>query len=191
MVAGEARPTRGGRRGTQNNAPHVQRRLAMEKDSDIITVRKEQDVSVGEAALTMAIGIIVERVSRLPAEDRQDLYDLVKGLAEASQPEEVEAIRVAMREILEQVPSGSRGISQNDEEPRHENLQKWVDFISKKVEEKRKAKGLTQMELAEKSGLPQSHISRIERARLSPSRATLEKLAAAMDMPISDLDPSA
>jgi DNA-binding XRE family transcriptional regulator len=159
--------------------------------SELITVRKEQDVSIGEAALTMAIGIIVERVSRLPVDDRQDLYDLVKGLAEAKDPEEVEAIRVAMREILEQSRSGVHGMNLDQPASRTEKLQKWIAYVANKVQEKRKAAGLTQIELADKSGLPQSHISRIESAKLSPSRTTLEKIAKALNWSISELDPSA
>jgi hypothetical protein len=43
----------------------------------------------------------------------------------------------------------------------------------------------------EKSGLPQSHISRLERARHRPSRATVEKIARALGRLVSDFDPSA
>ena len=50
---------------------------------------------------------------------------------------------------------------------------------------------VTQEQLAAKAGLPQSHISRLEGAKHSPSRATLEKIAAALEVPLSCLDPSA
>jgi DNA-binding XRE family transcriptional regulator len=158
---------------------------------EIIKVRKEQDVSVGEAALTMAIGIIVERVSRLSAEDQQDLYELVKSLGGERDPEAMEAIRVAMREILDQEPSGVQGMSLTQSPQRTEKLQKWVDWVADKVRALRKAAGMTQEELAEKTGLPQSHISRIESARLSASRITLEKIANALGRSISEFDPSA
>lgn len=157
--------------------------------TEIVAAEKEQDFSLNKAAVTMAIAIVVERVSRLPANDRQDLYDLVKGLAHAKDPEEVEAICVAMKEILEQAPSGVRAFEGAGR--RNDKLQRWVDHAARKVEELRKAAGLTQVELAEKSGLPQSHISRIESAKLSPSRATLEKIAKALNLAISDMDPSA
>ena len=162
-----------------------------EHTNQIVKVRKELDVSVGDAALTMAIGIVVERVSRLPPEDQQELYELVKGLGGVKDPEEIEAIRVAMREILDQEPSGLRALDQVRPEDRPEKLQKWVDFIGRKVEQLRKAAGLTQSELSEKSGLPQSHISRIESGKLSPSRATIEKIAASLGKLLSDFDPCA
>jgi ribosome-binding protein aMBF1 (putative translation factor) len=45
----------------------------------------------------------------------------------------------------------------------------------------RVALGLTQRQLAEKTGVPQADISRIERGAGNPTQATLEKLAGAMD----------
>lgn len=158
---------------------------------EMVTVRKEQDVTVGDAALTMAIGIIVERVSRLPADDQKELYELVKGLGGARDPDEVEAIRVAMREILDQEQSGVKALDLQKASPRPDKLQRWVNFVAAKVQEFRKKAELTQIDLAKKTGLPQSHISRIESAKLSPSRETLEKIADALGRSISDLDPSA
>lgn len=40
---------------------------------------------------------------------------------------------------------------------------------------------LTQAQVAERSGIRQSDISRIERGKLNPTQATLEKIAAALD----------
>ena len=49
---------------------------------------------------------------------------------------------------------------------------------------------LTQVELAEKSGIPQSHISRLESNKHSPSRATLKRIAKALKVDLSELDPT-
>jgi DNA-binding XRE family transcriptional regulator len=151
--------------------------------------RKETDV--GEAALTMAIGIVVERVSRLPTQDQQELYELVKGLGGTRDPEEIEAIRVAMLEILDQEQGGASNADPTLCKHRPEKLQKWVSYVAHKVEQLRKAAGLTQADLAVKCGLPQSHISRIESAKLSPSRATLDKIAKGLKIHINQIDPSA
>jgi DNA-binding XRE family transcriptional regulator len=157
----------------------------------VITPGHEHETPIGEAALTMAIGIIVERVGRLPLEDRRDLYELVKGLAQANDREELESIMTAMREILEQPAGGVKKMEFKHVGRRTEKLQRWVRHAAYRVEELRKEAGLTQSELAEKSGLPQSHISRIESAKLSPSRATLDKIAKALGIRISEIDPSA
>ncbi|MCC6423844.1 MAG: helix-turn-helix transcriptional regulator [Phycisphaerales bacterium] len=91
-------------------------------------------------------------------------------------------------EILDQEPCG---ITRMDLPNRPAKLQRWVEYVAQKVRQLRKQAKLTQVELAKKSGLPQSHISRIEAAKLSPSQATLEKIAKAMGRLLSDLDPSA
>lgn len=145
---------------------------------------------VGEAALVMAVGIVVERIGRLPEDDRRDLYELVKELTSASTPEDFEAVRTAMVEILDQEPVKAQRLEMAGEE-RPPKLQRWVDFISAKIREVRTATGLTQNQLAERSGLPQSHISRLEAGQHSPSHATLRKLAQALGVPVNELDPSA
>ena len=50
------------------------------------------------------------------------------------------------------------------------------------MSEARKNKGITQTQLAEKTGIDQSDISRIENGEANPSLNTLKRLAAGMDM---------
>lgn len=94
-----------------------------------------------------------------------------------------------MREILEQSPMSVAPMQLPEETG--EELQSWIDFVSGRIRDARKNAGLTQTQLAEKSGLPQSHISRLESGRHSPSSLTLEKIARALDIPMSTFDPSA
>lgn len=149
--------------------------------------RIEQEVSVGQAALTMAIGIVIERARQLDAQDRQELCDLIGSLTSDSSEEETEAVRVAVHEILEQATSGVSTMTWSAGE-RPERLQKWIDHVAARVGQLRNAAGLTQIQLAERSGLPHSHISRIESARLSPSRMALEKIAAALGCDLPEID---
>lgn len=153
--------------------------------------RRRSEPDVGEAALVMAVGIVVERVSRLSAADKTDLFELVKGLGAAQDAEEYESIRSAMLEILDQEQTGAQVMESDALARRPEKLQKWVDYISGKIRDLRKAAKLTQEELAGRSGLPQSHISRLEKGQHSPSRETLEKLAKGLGVPVGQLDPSA
>jgi DNA-binding XRE family transcriptional regulator len=53
--------------------------------------------------------------------------------------------------------------------------------IARQVLELREKHGLTQVELANASGVPQSQISRIERGAISPTATTLAKIADALD----------
>ena len=139
--------------------------------------------------LTMALGIVVERVGRLSEDDKADLFELVEGLMAAKSQEEVGAIFVAMKEILAQYP-GRVSPMPPPPDATPERLKKWMTYLGGRVKELRKAAGLTQEELAEKTGLPQSHISRIENAELSPTNMTLQKIAKALGRRLSDLDPS-
>lgn len=53
--------------------------------------------------------------------------------------------------------------------------------IAKLVTNAREAAGMSQRELAERSGIPQTNISRLENGRVNPTAATLDRLAYAMD----------
>jgi DNA-binding XRE family transcriptional regulator len=137
----------------------------------------------------MAIGIVVDRIRSLPSEDRQDLYELSKAVGQAETEEELESAARAMYEILEQP---SVRVEKMDVRPEvGEGLRKWIAYVSKRIVALRKEKGMTQTQLAKESGLPQSHISRLESGKHSPSFATIEKLAKALRVPVSKIDPSA
>lgn len=153
-------------------------------------VQEQEDI--GHRALTMALGILVERIQRLPKEDREDLYELMKELPRAETADEVNSIVTTMEEILDQKPIRLRRLELVDQDVRLGcGLQKWIAFVSEKIRALRKEADLTQEELAERSGLPQSHISRLENGQHSPSRATLEKIARALGVEVGVFDPSA
>jgi ribosome-binding protein aMBF1 (putative translation factor) len=144
------------------------------------------------AALTMALAILVERIARLPKADRDELFELTKEIPNTENCEERESIVASMLEILEQAPSRVKPMVDQASDLRPTpKLQKWIDFVSERIRALRKQAGLTQEELAAKSGLPQSHISRLESAKHSPSRITLEKIATALGVSVGELDPSA
>jgi DNA-binding XRE family transcriptional regulator len=143
-----------------------------------------------QEAVTMALAIVVERIRRLSAEDREELWVLMKELPTADVAEDRNAIVATMREILDQSPVRLRRMDQADEESPSDRLKGWIAYVSKKIKEYRTQAGLTQTELADKAGLPQSHISRLESGKHSPSRVTLEKIAAALGQPLKDFDPT-
>jgi DNA-binding XRE family transcriptional regulator len=159
--------------------------MGVVKSSDVLVQSKD---GVGHAAMTMAVGIIVERINRLSQDDRTDLYELVKGLAVTENSEDVESIRVAMMEILDQKAGQAQRMDMDDGEV-PPGLQKWMDYVGKRIRERRESAGLTQEELAARSGLPQSHISRLENSKHSPSRSTLEKIASALKISVAEFDP--
>ncbi len=139
--------------------------------------------------LALAIAVLVDRIRSLPREDRNDLFALVESLELAETEEEADAVARGMREIMRQQKGGMKPMKL-PERP-SEKLQSWMDFVGGRIRLIREQAGLTQQELAKKSGLRQSHISRLEKGRHSPSALTLEKIAAAFGIDAVELDPSA
>ena len=102
-------------------------------------------------------------------------------------------VQQTMREIL--FPGMVGGLLERDEIPSPSSAAKNAvtkrrEEIAERLKRLRAAASLTQEQLAKKSGLPQSHISRLEAAQHSPSFKTVTKLAEALDVSIDDLDPA-
>lgn len=62
-------------------------------------------------------------------------------------------------------------------------------MIGEKIRDQRKLKGLTQKELAEKSGISLSAIEKYERGRLNPSLGKVKEIAKALDIDYIVLAP--
>ena len=138
--------------------------------------------------IALAIAVLVDRVRSLSKEDKNDLFDLVEAMASAQADEDYEAAVRGMREILRQQDKGVQAVTPTDP---NKELRSWMDYVGGRIKCFRESAGLTQEQLAERSGLPQSHISRLERGHHSPSFVTLERIALALGIDVSELDPSA
>lgn len=149
-----------------------------------------RSMSPGEQAVTLAVTIVMDRIIRLSKEERDDLFELVKEFACVTTEEDRIGICDTMLEILDGRSVSVEPADLADSKAPPERLQRWVDWVSKKIREARQEAGLTQEQLAQKTGLPQSHISRIENAKHSPARATIEKIASALERPVSFFDPN-
>jgi len=67
------------------------------------------------------------------------------------------------------------------------------DIFSRKLRENRRKKGLTQEKLAEAVGISTHYLAMLETARNFPTSDTLERLCAALEIPVYELfitDPS-
>ena len=102
--------------------------------------------------------------------------------------EEQSSARKAVRVILYQKPGKVLGTLRPVTPSA--SLQNWIAFISKKIRDAREGAGLTQMQLAKKSGLLQGQISRLEQGQHSPTAKTLEKIAHATGRDVGFFDPS-
>lgn len=139
--------------------------------------------------IALALPVILDRINRLTKEDRDSLLELVRELPNIKSKEDMAETVATMREIIEQRPGAAVQMDISDDSSRPANLAKWLDYVSRKIRDTRAEVGMTQEQLSEKSGLPQSHISRIETGKLSPAHRTLERIAQALGKPVTIFDP--
>ena len=59
--------------------------------------------------------------------------------------------------------------------------------VARNLQRMRRERGLTQEELAHKSGIHQTYLSGVEGGKRNPSLLVLERIASALDADISDL----
>jgi len=149
----------------------------------IDTERVVQQARVEE----MVVAVLLDRIIQLPKEQRDDLAELMKLLSMSSSKDERAEILESMKELLQPSLIGELA---HGPMPRSgkKDLENRTQHLGQKIRELRAFKSMTQEQLAELSGLPQSHISRLEVGKHSPSHATLEKIAAALGVTVHDID---
>jgi DNA-binding XRE family transcriptional regulator len=136
-----------------------------------------------------AVATVIARMVQLDEQDQKDLWECVKDLGSLKTRQDVDDAMKTIIEILEPTDKSSLAMSSSaldDLHPRQTH-ESWLVWISEKLRTLRKQQNLTQGELAERAGLPQSHISRLERGVHSPSMKTLKKLANALQVDVGKL----
>lgn len=134
---------------------------------------------------------IEERLSKLPKEAMQDLHELCQALSVEEDEGEVREIAQTMREIIFPESITEEVIDEfvcEDEQAR-QKLDAYRRQVGNEIKKKREVVRMTQTELAEKAGIPQSHVSRLERGVHTPTHMTIEKVAAALGTTPDQLDP--
>jgi DNA-binding XRE family transcriptional regulator len=158
-----------------------------EKDKAMSTViHKESGVGSQFDFFLLACRVVASMMANLPEDDRADMAEVLQEMGQSV--EEMEQGEQTIVEIFS--PKVGSVIPMVEPGQRPDAVAKWSQHVGGRVRQFRKTNDLTQSELAEKAGLPQSHISRIESGEISPSRITIEKIAKAIGRPISDFDPT-
>ncbi len=133
--------------------------------------------------------------AKLPPNKKRRVDTLISFLEKSDDLDEQREIALAIAEIiapkligineaLGTVADLEEGIPAETKDAAQEYRKK----IGQAIRERREALGLTQVQLAEKSGLLQSHISKLEIGMHAPTKFTLERLAKALGMASRDLD---
>lgn len=136
----------------------------------------------------MAIAIFIDRIQGLSKADRDDLYELMPLLYH-SEAEEREAAAAAFHEILESRPCKADELNLESHGGR-EPLKAYRQHVGERIKHFRENASMTQSQLADATGIQQSHISRLEKGEHSPSRVTIEKIAGALGIEGQAIDPS-
>jgi DNA-binding Xre family transcriptional regulator len=139
--------------------------------------------------INLALSALILRIKAMPKADQCDLLDLFQALRETDDDEEVASIHRAMEEILAQRPLTVVPLSETLEESPSKKAKEWAGQIGKNIRWLREAAKLNQTELAEKAGLTQSHISRLENGEHHAAHFTIEKIAGALGVPVGAIAP--
>ncbi len=140
-------------------------------------------------ALQYAMKVIAKGLKKLPRQDREDFGELWDFLwSEDASEEDIEAAKNAIVEILTRKTSRIQAIPLLSNGS--QSLAKYRRIVGAKIRELRKAANLTQEQLAEKAGILQGYISRLEKDEHSPSHKTLAKIADALGVAVTELDPT-
>jgi DNA-binding XRE family transcriptional regulator len=122
----------------------------------------------------------IQRFSRLV-----DLYRNAKTEEDAGEIEEV------LAEMLFGEPNNytASKLSTEESSEARASLEKHRKYVGVQIRKCRQKLKMSQEELAERAGLPQSHICRLETGKHAPTYLTIEKLAAALGTTTSQIDP--
>lgn len=128
---------------------------------------------------------------RLPRETIQDLIELLKQLEVEEDVRVRSEIGKTLFEILfpESLLAKSSSESLLEVAKTREKLTEYRHKVGQQVRSRRRRLRMTQVQLARKARLPQSHICRIERGNLSATYITIKKIARALKVKPSALDP--
>lgn len=150
-------------------------------------IQVDHDLPEQGRSSILALSILIDRIGTLPKADRDDLFELLQEWRNVEDDEDRRSIHRAMDEILAQAPITASPLqAERRGQPVGEARS---NHVGKKVRELREAAGLNQTALAERAGLTQSHISRIENVEHHPTNFTLEKIARALGVQASQIDP--
>ncbi len=152
-----------------------------------MTVETGKALSNWQQIARLLVGLPARKQARLlellelygKSDDDQEREEILEAMAEILQRSQQRQKAIRVEELWQGIsPEGARG------------LRKHRRWLARRVRKLRLKRGWSQHELARRSGLPQSHISRLENAKHTPTYLTIEKLARAFGVSPGELDPS-
>ena len=145
-------------------------------------------MTVAERKLTDNEQWIIDHVLRFSEKKQRRIVELSKIYKDSACEKEQAEIVEVLAEIL--FGDTSLKIAKLEDTKGNEKLERHRKYVGEQVRKYRRENGLSQDQLATSSGLPQSHISRIETGKHVSTFYTIEKLANALNVKMSQIDPS-
>jgi DNA-binding XRE family transcriptional regulator len=112
---------------------------------------------------------------------------LLRGASEDEQTEIIEAIAEVI--FPEDLISGVINPDNEVSDEARIKLTRYRKAVGEQIRKRRDQLEMTQEELAQKAGIPQSHVSRLECGQHAPTHITIKKIARALKTEPSQLDP--
>lgn len=130
------------------------------------------------------------RLLQLNPDELKLLKSLFVAFADAGEEERPEILETMLEIILPEDRIG--GVAKGLRAPSadlQERLLSSRRYIGEQIKKRRESLGMTQLALAKKAKIPQSHVSRLERGKHAPTRLTIERVAEALRIAPEKLDP--
>lgn len=130
----------------------------------------------------------------LPPQKRERVAKMLELLETAESAEEGQEIAKAITEVLAKaaghMPPGGQVIDLEHgvSDRAKATVRGYYRNIGNAIRTHREKMGLTQKQLAEASGLPQSHISRLEAGLHAPTQITIRKIAEGLNVDPGQID---
>ena len=140
----------------------------------------EQEKKLNTQFGTAMVDMILRHLDRYDAETLDDLLVVMKEFCQAVKWNQSDIREECAQTIKELLFPEIVGPLVTVKAASDSQLDEFKVRIGKTLRLARQESGMTQEELARKSGLPQSHISRIERGEHSPSYKTVKAIADAL-----------
>jgi ribosome-binding protein aMBF1 (putative translation factor) len=134
---------------------------------------------------------LLDRILTLRPAQQRKILQLIKLHQEAASPRESEEIGEVLAEILFRDSQDMAATPIGDEPSANagETLRKHRMYVATQIKKRRRQLKMSQQDLAARAGIPQSHVCRLETGKHAPTYLTIEKLANALDVAPSQLDP--
>ena len=134
---------------------------------------------------------ILDHICKMQPSRFKRFVRLVGLRRNAETKQEASEIEEVLAEMLFVGPKGytASKLDSDDSSKGHESLKKHREYVGSQIRKYRQALKMSQEALSQKAGLPQSHVCRLETGKHAPTYLTIEKLATALGVAASQLDP--